>query len=277
MQKSHSVKQLDFTSQRYMDAHLNFRQNLTNQGRLMQEYLRDKISSYITSNNLEHIGIASIGSGTGIIDAPLIGDLQNLCPVNFLGIEPNKFENKMASDKFQNILNANSQAHFFEGLMEDIDPSKYNKFDVITGVHVTYYSSDITHMIKKAFELLNPDNGLFIILVSANTPQNELFKETTKAIHNYTPFMANEYKAILDSLGVSYTSESINAKVDVTDFLNDPYSKSSTQFLDFFLHADSASIESEDIERYINVIRSHAIVGERSFLPHIVEAITVTT
>ena len=112
-------------------------------------------------------------------------------------------------------------------------------------------------------------------VISANTPQNELFKETTKELYGYEPTLADDYKKLLDDIGVQYEVSIIKGVIDISDFLKNPGSDSSKLFLDFFLHVNSSSIKGSQKGKYIEVIKQSTIERDGKLtLPHIAEVVT---
>ena len=266
---------LSFASNEYMQAHLNFRLNLTDQGDLILSFLQNWLRAHAEKNRLHLFKLASIGSGTGIIDVPLIRHLQGYCSVRYLGIEPNEYENKMAKKALSDVLSEGG-AYFFTGLIEELELSEHvGKYDAIVAVHVTYYSANIKPMIRNALKMLHAEHGRLVTIVSANTPQNELFKETTKELYGYEPTLADDYKKLLDDIGVQYEVSIIKGVIDISDFLKNPGSDSSKLFLDFFLHVNSSSIKGSQKGKYIEVIKQTTIERDGKLtLPHIAEVVT---
>jgi hypothetical protein len=260
------MRALSFESKEYMDAHIHFRKKVTNQGELILEYLKQKLAGHIKSQSLDCLRLASIGSGTGIIEVPLVDYLQSFCPISFLGIEPNEHENKMAKAAMEKIALEHSKFDFYAGSIEDFETDiRSCIFNAVIGVHVTYYTDDIRSMLNKALSLLHPKHGILIMVVSDNTPQNELFIETTEVIHGFKPVMANAFRGILEDLGLGYQEEKIEAKINITSFIKDPKSQNSKKFLDFFLHADSSSLTKSQKEKYIKVIKQNLTNISRRF------------
>lgn len=276
LQNQNLIKPLAYTSKSYMDAHLNFRKNLTNQGDKILKFLQNKLSEHIRDTGCQTYNLASIGSGAGIIDSPLVGAIQRECPVNYLGIEPNLHENEKAKEEMMRVISDGSEADFFSGCIEELSHSSmHSAFDAIIAVHVTYYARDIAPMLEKAFSMLNTESGCIFAVVSANTIQNELFMHVTHAMYGYVPFLANQYKQFLDAKGYRYKEEVIKAEIDLTDFCADPDSQSSIIFLNFFLHCDSSSMSNSDRNSCIDIIIDQTVEKNgRSILPHIAEAVT---
>lgn len=268
LSKDHAkIKPLAFDSQSYMDAHLNFRNNLTNQGQLMQDALYDAILRRIKEKGLVHLRLASIGSGTGIIDAPLVARLAAHLPVQYVGIDPNIYEIAMAKENF--MAQGINDAVFHHNLIENVDLGALGQFDVVIMVHVTYYSADIAPMLSAANHMIGA-NGLLLNIASTDNPQNQLFVETTRAIHGHTPTLAGDYVAGVVALDHDYWQQEINARILLDDYFADPSSDASWQFLDFFLHADSRSIRDGLIARYRQTIEAASVTTDEGIiLPHI--------
>ncbi|EFO30718.1 methyltransferase domain superfamily [Roseibium sp. TrichSKD4] len=262
---------LDFQSQHYMDVHLNFRRHITDQGHLMERALVEMILLEVRCCDLKRLRLASIGPGTGILDAPLVALLQEHVEVEYLGVDPNKFELDMARRRFSAAGIENYELR--EGIFEDLGPEYAGTFDVIIAVHVTYYSSDVRPMISKAMEMLAPE-GKLMTMVSSNTPQNELFKDTTRPERGFDPVMSAEYRQLLSELGQEYTVGTLKAEIDLTAYQENPESEGSYRFLDFFLHADSRSLPEDRLRRYRRVIENQMIRdGARAILPHHVDLV----
>ncbi len=275
--RTDTLRPLKYDSHAYMEAHLNFRQHLTNQGELMLAYLQESLSQFITdAPELRPFRLASIGSGTGILDVPLVQELQTLAPINYLGIEPNSHQMDMAKAKMLDILTPTSSAQFSTSTMEAYVPNtKTSPFDAMIAVHVMYYSPDIRPMLAKAFDLLHPAHGRLLAMVAADNAQNRLFMETTEALHGFVPYLSNTYRDILDSMQITYDIDTIQAVIDITDFANNPTTPDSMMFLDFFLHMDASSLPPAELERYTRSIcdaaEEHA---GKLLLPHVVDAVT---
>lgn len=272
-----NIRPLNFTSKAYMDAHLNFRNKITNQGKLMVEFLQNYGSDYIKKHDEERYKIASVGAGTGMIDAPFVEYLQRVSPITYQAIEPNPHENKIAKAKMEQVMGPESEAHFFTGVLQEFELSNTGDvFDLIIAVHVLYYTSDVATMLRQMLNMLHRERGVLITIVASNMPVAKLFTETSDALFGYKPILSDEFKALLDQQGVSYKTHMIEAQINIADIIDELGVPQNKQFFDFFIHADSASLPPEVKKEYIDIIRSEVIEQHGTLiLPHIAEAVMV--
>ncbi|XP_033125564.1 histamine N-methyltransferase-like isoform X2 [Anneissia japonica] len=163
--------------------------------------------------------------------------------VNEIVLEPNKVE----VEKFKSTIKSLDQYRFvnLECLPETVESymarNTSRKFHFIHCIHVLYYVKNPAAIIEAAYNCLEEGGMMLIIHAAAshginhvkNTFGAKLFASPPK----YTP-NGSQLEKLVHDLGYKYSSDIINAKLDMTECQN-PASQNGNLIWDFITHVAS--------------------------------------
>lgn len=267
---------LHFEDRGYMDAHIAFRKECTNQGALMLEYLTQIISAQLrTKQGPSHM--LSVGSGTGLMDAPLLAAIRQQHEVSYLGIEPNTHEVYMAHTLFTQHCGSTDQINFHNGIIETMPMEPRPDADVAIAVHVTYYSADVKPMISRTLECLQARSGTLYMCVSRTGGPMQLFSDAVARLHGYRPYLSEDVLGLLTELDCDVSTHSLEATIDIARFLNAPDHANTKRFLDFWMHADVGSLSTNMRSMLLDKLTRHSQRSEEGAirLSHMVEVLEI--
>lgn len=251
-----------------MTSHLAFRTRST-QGTALAEWLNGTLVAF-RGDAADPFRLLSVGSGTGILDGPVVAALQGAGPVTFVGIDPNRAENEMCRTAVGNVLAAGSSCTVIDGIIEEYEIEA--PFDALSAVHIFYYSPDMTGVLKTCLAALKP-GGRFFILNAPNNALSAFFAETTQHLRGFAPCLSDRLVDELEALGARVSVETVPGRVDISA-LDAPESETAGLLIDFIIHADTRNCPEEVREAYRRKLLDLSYVEEGTrWLPHNVDGI----
>lgn len=257
---------------RYMEAHVLFRSRST-QRRELHGWLRRELLTH-RGDRREVYAVLGVGSGTCVLDAALVDDLQDVGPVRFLGVDPNAPENETCRARMASVLRRGSTARVVESTIEEFD-AEGAVFDAVTAVHAFYYSPEPEVMLRRAVAPLARDGALFLLSAPDNA-LSSLFVETSLELYGFAPCLADRMELELRRAGFRTRVDHIQAFVDVTP-LRTPGDPAGDLLLDFIVHADTRGCTCGERERHRErVLALSSDVAGRAIVPHPVHGLAAT-
>lgn len=252
---------------RYMRAHLAFRERST-QRTLMLDWLAAEIAAARPAG--APLRLLSVGSGAGVLDAPLVARLQAGGPVDFVGVDPNLEENAVCRARMAEALAPGSRARIVDGVIEEFETDA--RFDAVIAVHCFYYSADIRRALERTVSLIAPGGALFA-LVAPDNALSEFFRKATLRLKGFEPCLSGALSAQLAALGLEVARATLDARVDLTAMAADEEPAASL-LTDFIIHADLSACAPEVRAALRAEILSFSYRARgRTFVPHPVDAL----
>ncbi len=150
----------------YKNLHESFERN-SNQQTLLTEVVKKRLGHHMEDlkPQTSSISYMSIGSGSGMFDLPLIDSLGDLTK-SFLAIDPNETQILAFREKLMHDLNVFKQENQFTSQTTTFEESQISGmlFDIITCIHVMYYTESPEVFFKKIISSLRPQGIAFIAI-----------------------------------------------------------------------------------------------------------------
>lgn len=257
---------------RYMDAHVLFR-NRSTQRRELYGWLRRELLAH-RADRRDVYAVLGVGSGTCVLDAALVDDLQHIGPVRFVGVDPNTHENETCRARMTSVVRGRSTARVVDRTIEEFDAGGA-RFDAVTAVHAFYYSAEPDTALRQALAPLAQDGAVFLLSAPDNA-LSSLFVETSLELHGFAPCLSDRMESALQRAGFRTRLEHIPAVVDVTPLCS-PGDPEGELLLDFIVHADTRACTCGARERYRErVLELSSDVAGRAIVPHPVHGLVAT-
>lgn len=224
--------------------------------------------------NKKRAAVLSIGCGAGDLDkAILAAGAEQSATISYVGLEPDaaqcaRFVNQMGFDDDENVQ---IQAHN-RGFEDFHDQQNY---DLVLMVHSLYYMSDPAWAIEKALSLVKK-GGQLVVLLAANDTLNELSSSFWQIEADRTAWFSQDLSAYLDELGLAFTREQIEARLDVTPCF-DSNSATGSEIADFLAQVSTNELPNRlqgMIGEYLDATSHRDNAGR--WLPHNVDAFSIS-
>ncbi|XP_037612354.1 histamine N-methyltransferase-like isoform X1 [Sebastes umbrosus] len=194
------------------------------------------------------LDVLGVGSGGGELDVQLLSLLQSTFPAVLITADivegsAQLTEFKALVAKTTNLQKIPFAWHFMrsENYEREIKANRGMKtFDLIHMVHMIYYVDNLADTIKFYHSLLKNNGRLMIIVSTANSGWDTLWKTYKEelCIGRITEYCTSvDVTACLKSLGLKYEEHVIPITVDISECF-DPSSQTGEQLLNFFTMKD---------------------------------------
>lgn len=269
-QLEHDLDTLPLQGERYASC-LDSYEGASNQRRQILSWIQRVL---IPQFSKESAAVLSIGCGAGDLDkAILAAGTEQSARISYVGLEPDaaqceRFVNQMGFDDDENVQ---IQAHNL-GFEDFQDQQSY---DIVLMVHSLYYMADPAWAIEKALSLVN-EGGQLVVLLAANDTLNELSSSFWQIEADRTAWFSQDLTAYLDNLGLVFTRERIEARLDVTPCF-DSDSATGSDIADFLAQVSTKELPNRlqgMIGEYLDAISHRDDAGR--WLPHNVDAFRIS-
>ena len=256
-----------------MKAHLALRKKSTENDNILK-WLSDFCANEASCKN--SYSLLSIGSGSGVLEVPLISNVRKVSNVNFVGVDPNRVENEECRKQLETIspgCDGNTNM-ILDTTFEEFEET--HSFDTVIAVHSHYYFDDLSEFIAKALRLLHTDGKLVVVSGINEDPLRTYQKQASLKFYNTQYLLSDDIISAVQKLGASYECHTINSWINGQCFDESPTSSDSNDLLNFLIHADSSGLDQREHHRVLNIVLDHAVKHEgRLYFPHVVKAIVV--
>ncbi len=221
----------------------------------------------------ESATVLSVGCGAGDLDkAILAAGAEHSATISYVGLEPDaaqceRFVKQMGFDEDENVqIKAHNMG--FEDFQDQ------QSYDLVLMVHSLYYMPDPAWAIEKALSLVK-EGGQLVVLLAANDTLNELSSSFWQIEAERTAWFSQDLSAHLDALGLNFTREQIEARLDVTACF-DANSATGSEITDFLAQVSTDALPNRlqgMIGEYLDATSHRGEAGR--WLPHNVDAFSI--
>ncbi|XP_013875557.1 histamine N-methyltransferase isoform X2 [Austrofundulus limnaeus] len=244
------LKSLVHDDSRYQTSFQLFLQR-SSEHQCVRDFIHNKLADILASigDGKSHLNVIGVGSGAGEIDLEMLSELHKRHPdvtVDNEVVEPSS--QQIHNYKALVAKTAELQSIPFSWhIMHSEDYEKQvkakgdiKKFDFIHMIQMIYYVDDLQETIKFFQSLLKKNGRLMIVVESANSGWDILWKTYKKelcvgSIQEYRS--SGEVVACLKSLGLKYEEHLIPQSFDITDCF-DPSSEPGARLASFMTGTD---------------------------------------
>ena len=269
-QLEHRLDALPLRGERYASCLDSYEEASNQRGQIlgwMQRVLIPQCSKESTT-------VLSIGCGAGDLDkAFLAAGAEHSAAISYFGVEPDaaqceRFVSQMGFDEDANVQ---IKAHNIG--FEDFQDQQSH--DLVLMVHSLYYMPDPAWAIDKALSLVK-EGGQLVVLLAANDKLNELSSSFWQIEADRTAWFSQDLSAYLDELGLAFTREQIEARLDVTPCF-DSDSATGSKIADFLAQVSTNELPNHlqgMIGEYLDATSHGGDAGR--WLPHNVDAFIIS-
>jgi len=258
-------------SERYSATHALF-ESLSDQRQRIIDWLVARTS--LVSTVERPVRVLGIGCGAGEVDVAVARELgSDTESLEYVGVDPNPSQAASFKEAFADAEIPGVRVEVEIESFEDFHSAE--SFDLVHFVHSLYYMSDPAEALERARSSLAADGRLIFV----HTPLEELNDLAVRFYDkNYArpTLFSHDFSRLLESWNWRFERTRLDARVDVTPFIGgEP--ESGAALRDFIVQVDVASLPvsvREMIESYLRLISFRS--GDRSFIPHPVDAFVVT-
>lgn len=211
----------------------------------------------------ESLRLLSLGAGNGMLDIPLLENLQNRYRIQYQGVEPSGFQ----ANIFKKALKASTIENqgSLEILMQTFENyDQRQKFNVILAIHSFYYMQDINVAFEKMVDLLEKDGTIFIAMAPLG-PMNEISRKFWHKNQKTKLWFASDLEDLIRDKSLNAKIHPINAKLRLPTTL----SQCDPDILSFFLHSDFGAFDCEQQKKlYADIASISEKINDYYFVPH---------
>ena len=268
-QLGHRLDALPLTGERYASCLSSYEQASSQRQQILAWVRRELVPRLSTDS----ASVLSIGCGAGDLDKELLAAIAgHSARVSYCGVEPDtaqceRFAAAMGAEANERIR---IEAHNvgFESF-----PVRQS-YDLVLMVHSLYYMPDPAGAIDKALSLVK-DQSQLVVLLAANDTLNELSSSFWQIEADRVAWFSEDLSAYLDMQGWPFTSEKIEARLDMTPCF-DANSVTGSEIADFLAHVSTRELPDhlqDMIREYLDATSYRSESGR--WLPHNVDAFSI--
>lgn len=242
----------------YKKSHREF-EDVSTQRKLLADALGSSLQEIQTRFG-RAIDWLSVGCGAGELDTPLLESHAGTIR-RYTGIDPNHIH----LESFKIPTATASRTNLVHSTFEAWGPD--NQYDVVSAIHVIYYTNDAEGFVKKILQTLRK-GGRAIIAIAPLSPMNRLAKAFWAEQGTY-PIFSEQLTPLLEKLGVRYSQCNVEAMIPLAHYITDTKNQA---IIDFTVQAATTSLSPEGQELLQSAFTAAAVeVDGQKMLQHPVD------
>ena len=251
--------------QRFLDTHAVYEGRSDQQLRII-EWFAESLAPATSGGAFR---VLSVGCGSGLLDFPVAARMaEQTGDLHYVGIDPNATQCAAFERRFDDARLAGVRIDVMAGSFEDLEVAR--DFDVAHFVHCLYYMPDPMSALARARDLLAP-GGRLVVFQAPCEELNDLATRFYDKQYARPTLFAEELASALDARGWRYERGRIDARVDVTPFIDgDP--EVGLALRDFILQVNSERLPvavNALVDVYLRIVAVHR--DDRSHIAHPVD------
>nr|VFJ59647.1 MAG: Methyltransferase domain-containing protein [Candidatus Kentron sp. FM]VFJ61306.1 MAG: Methyltransferase domain-containing protein [Candidatus Kentron sp. FM]VFK13517.1 MAG: Methyltransferase domain-containing protein [Candidatus Kentron sp. FM] len=212
----------------------------------------------------ETFAILSVGSGSGEIDMEFIRAMSPVLEPHWNGLRYDALDPSEAHNRrfARRLAREPLEAHVEVSLLgKRFDPSEnpemYEQYDLVLLIQVLYYMDDPEETIRQALACLKPEGRIIIVHQSAKgIPQVQRKHMLDLKGDEKEILTTDEIKSSLDILNVNYLFNYIDARLDLTECLEQ--SDKGMEILSFCMECDLRALHGKRLMSLLKTLWSLA-------------------
>ncbi len=251
--------------QRFRDTHDIYEGRSDQQPRIIR-WFAERLTPVASGHPFR---VLSVGCGSGLLDFPVASRLaEQVDDVHYVGIDPNAAQCAAFARRFDEAGLAGVRVDVLAGCFEDVDVT--HGFDIVHFVHCLYYMPDPMSALSRARGLLAP-GGRLVVFQAPCEALNDLATRFYDKQYARPTLFAEDLASTLDARGWRYERGRIDARVDVTPFVDgDPVLGLALR--DFIIQVDGVRLPAQVsalVDDYLHSVAVHR--DGRSHIAHPVD------
>jgi ubiquinone/menaquinone biosynthesis C-methylase UbiE len=208
---------------------------LTNQKPILAKRVAQKINQLIDENKMTEFTFVDIGSGDGVVTAPIVRSVKNRIALHTVCIEPSE---DLALECTEML--GNDEVEYISSYIED---TFLPDADFVLMAHVLPYIKDISGVLGKVSRSLKA-HGAGLIVINNKTSDDTLIKNET-ATQSDGLISSNIQQKLID-LGLRVSVECVESTIDAKGCkVMDEKGK---DLISFFKHLSFEDIPTKEVE-----------------------------
>lgn len=188
-----------------MEAHAAFEAASDQQPKILEWLGRELTKSTAPATAI------SIGSGSGILDLPLMRRVRETRPLEYVAVEPIHAQSQQFEERLTALERQSTRIE--HGSLDSIAPQR--GFDFVLAIHMLYYVEDLQQAIAKLVSLCAP-GGEILIAIAPNEVMNQLASIAWGRQKATKLWFAEDVEEALRTAGLERSFERIDAFLPVS-------------------------------------------------------------